>query len=110
MRPSAPYCVFAFVCRTPVQTEGSTPFSRFPNMKKKDKGRPNRCLYDWKDGSDWLLACQVCASQHTVARMLGLDHDILEELFRRGMLTGAVLEEARKEFSTKEGEEWLCEF
>jgi hypothetical protein len=65
-------------------------------MKSKQENAAHRCLYDWKDGSAYLLACQVCASQHTTVRMLSLGHDLFDELLSRGMLTGAALTEAQK--------------
>jgi hypothetical protein len=56
---------------------------------------PQACLYDWE--SLHTLTCQVCKSKHTVVRMhLWVGHDLLLELFDRGMLVGEALANARK--------------
>ncbi len=64
-------------------------------MSRKAKPRP-ACKYDWRPGSRHVLVCKICAKEHSVIRLISLDHDLLEDLFRRGMLTGTALEEASR--------------
>jgi hypothetical protein len=60
------------------------------------KGKtPRHCCYDWREGSENVLVCQVCQHPHAVVRWLSLGHDLLEELLSRGMLIGKALREAR---------------
>jgi len=57
-----------------------------------------RCSYDWKAGPANVLACTTHREAHSIVRMPSLGHDILLELFARGMLTGEAQREAEKLF------------